>query len=135
MTKFALLVGATLWCATIIAAPVLGLHFVYDAFSTICHQDPSRSFHLDGSPLPVCIRCASIYFGFLFALILSLRSTPRAVKVAVALTIVEFIVAKTAWDSPWLRSATGLVLGGAIAPFVQQGVAEMFHRGELRESM
>jgi uncharacterized membrane protein len=37
----------------------------YFFFGQICHQVDSRSFHVDGNPLGVCIRCTGIYFGFL----------------------------------------------------------------------
>jgi hypothetical protein len=42
------------------------------------------------------------------------------------LGILEILLAQTVLDSPVLRSLTGFAAGAAIAPFVQQGVAEMW---------
>jgi uncharacterized membrane protein len=73
-TYILLLVGAALWCATLVVAPLLvtfpGVpgaagRLFYSFFHPICHQLSDRSFHLFGEPLAVCSRCASIYFAFL----------------------------------------------------------------------
>lgn len=34
------------------------------AFRTLCHQDPARSFYLNGRPMAVCTRCYGIYTAF-----------------------------------------------------------------------
>jgi len=130
-----LLAGALLWCAGIVLAPLLNLRPVYEFFALICHQDPNRSFTIAGTPLPVCIRCTSIYFGFFLSLLFSIPSTPRAVKVAIVATLAEFVIALTVWDSPWLRATTGLALGATVAPFVTTGVQQMLRRGEFRDAV
>lgn len=71
----AILASVTLWCLSIIGAPILGTlgghpgEFVagllYAGFSRICHQLDTRSLHILGLKLGVCIRCTSIYFSFL----------------------------------------------------------------------
>ena len=38
-------------------------HPIYKFFSFICHQMPSRSFHLEDHSFAVCSRCFGIYFG------------------------------------------------------------------------
>jgi len=38
---------------------------IYTFFSTTCHQEESRSFHIFGEMFAVCSRCTIIYFGFL----------------------------------------------------------------------
>lgn len=66
------------WCGLIVAAPLLASNTpltgvasqVYSLFSPICHQFDSRSFHLAGEKLGVCIRCSSIYFSFFTSLAL-----------------------------------------------------------------
>jgi uncharacterized membrane protein len=65
--------GALLWSAAILLAPLaLASHhpsiavpaaFLYQTAGLICHQRPERSFHLAGVQLPVCGRCAGLYFG------------------------------------------------------------------------
>ncbi|HUN65881.1 MAG TPA: DUF2085 domain-containing protein [Bacteroidota bacterium] len=70
-----LLFAAALWCALIIAAPVLAAWGVpaaadiYRFFRPVCHQDAARSFFLTGHPFAVCIRCTAVYAGFFAALI------------------------------------------------------------------
>src|ERR1700679_3232624 len=32
-------------------------------FSRLCHQNPARSFVVQGSPVAVCVRCLGIYCG------------------------------------------------------------------------
>ncbi|MBM2841644.1 MAG: hypothetical protein HW412_2172 [Bacteroidetes bacterium] len=73
-TYVIVLSGGLLWCALILLAPVfasLGGFLVfagdvlYRFFHGICHQLDDRSFHIFGKPLAVCIRCLSIYAGFL----------------------------------------------------------------------
>jgi len=67
----ALIVGAALWVAAIVAAPAAldSAHPVmsscaaalYAAGSYVCHQRPERSFHIAGRKMPVCARCTGLY--------------------------------------------------------------------------
>ena len=62
----ALTLGALLWAGAVVAAPYAltrtpAAASVYALSSRICHQRPSRSFHLAGTPMPVCARCAGLY--------------------------------------------------------------------------
>ncbi len=125
----ALLAGSTLWCLSIIVAPVSGVSEVYRFFSFICHQDPARSWHILGEPLPVCIRCTSIYFGFLASLWLGLAARVRWLRIALAFMLAEFIFARLFIDAAVLRSLSGVLLGLSAAPFVRKGVEE------IRDSM
>jgi len=36
-------------------------HWQHKAFNGLCHQDPQRSFWINGSPMAVCSRCFGIY--------------------------------------------------------------------------
>lgn len=36
----------------------------HQTFRTLCHQDPARSFWINGKPMAVCSRCYGIYTGF-----------------------------------------------------------------------
>ncbi len=121
----ALLAGSTLWCLAIIAAPAFHVPWVYEFFSRICHQEPERSFFLMGQPLPVCIRCASIYFAFTASLWLGLKANVRWLRVSVALMLFEFVLARLVVDAAALRSLSGILVGLSAAPFVKQGVEEM----------
>jgi uncharacterized membrane protein len=98
-------------------------------FSIICHQDAARSWHLYGEQLPVCIRCASIYFAFLSSLGLNLPPNVRLLRAAVVLIAVEFVLARLVADVAAARALTGIAFGASAAPFVKRGI------GELSESM
>src|ERR1700677_2267881 len=60
-----------------LAAPLLAAShplaalLIRDVFSRLCHQDPSRSFMLEGSPVAVCVRCLGIYGGVAAGALLS----------------------------------------------------------------
>ena len=80
-----LTLGAVLWSLVLLAAPygltstnthlVSTAAAVYSAAGIICHQRAARSFHLGGMQLPVCARCAGLYFsGTLGALVAWLAS-------------------------------------------------------------
>jgi uncharacterized membrane protein len=124
-TYAALLAASTLWCLSIIAAPLFGFSWMYDFLSTICHQDPSRSWFIFERPLPVCIRCASIYFAFTASLWLGLKANVRWLRISVALMLCEFVIARVFVDAAVLRSLSGILVGLSAAPFVKQGVEEM----------
>ena len=124
-TYAALLAGSTVWCLSIILAPVLGLSWVYDFFSAICHQDPARSWHLAGEPLAVCIRCASIYFAFAASLWLGFKANVRWLRVSILFLVCEFIVARLVIDAALLRSISGVLVGLSAAPFVRVAVEEI----------
>jgi uncharacterized membrane protein len=121
----ALLAGATLWCLSILAAPALGLPSVYSFFSVICHQEPTRSWHLFGESLPVCIRCTSIYFAFAASLWVGIRANVRRLRLAVVFVVCEFVIAHVLIDTALLRSLSGILAGWSVAPFVRQGVEEL----------
>jgi hypothetical protein len=120
-----LLAGATLWCIGIVAAPALGAAWLYEFFSTICHQDPSRSWHIFGGTLPVCIRCASIYFGFTLSLWIGLRPNVAWLRLSIAIMFCEFILARFLLDAPSIRSFSAILVGISAAPFVRMGVEEI----------
>src|SRR5437867_3041453 len=121
----ALLASSTLWCLSILAAPLFGLSGVYDFFSRICHQDPSRSWYLAGEPLAVCIRCASIYFAFTVSLWFGLKANVRWLRISLLLMLCEFVFARLILDAALLRSICGVLVGLSAAPFVRLAVEEI----------
>jgi hypothetical protein len=133
-TDRVLFLAAAAWCLAIVAAPAFHLTLIYNFFSVICHQQAARSWQIAGEPLAVCIRCTSIYFGFLAALVAGLPANPRILRIAVAATAVEFIFALFVVDSVAFRAASGLALGASAAPFVRIGLNQLF-AGAVRDSM
>jgi len=61
----------------------------------ICHQIPHRTFHINGTPLPLCARCTGIYLGALMGLTgLMLMKRYRSTELPptlILLTLVAFI--------------------------------------------
>jgi uncharacterized membrane protein len=123
--RWVLLAVTGLGCSAILLAPLLENQALYNLFSSICHQKPERSWFLAGHPLPVCIRCASIYSGFLLALALKARPSVPAFKVALVLSVLELIVAHAWLDFVAARSVSGMMLGISAAGLVERGVNEM----------
>lgn len=117
--------GAAVWCLLIVAAPLFDLHWVYQFFAFICHQDPIRSWSLGSEPLAVCIRCTSIYFGFLVGLVARVPPRSRFLRAALAATLGEFLLAQAGLDLAALRALTGFALGMSGSGFVLAGVGEM----------
>jgi hypothetical protein len=125
-TDRVLLAAAAAWCLAIVAAPALHLTFIYNFFAVICHQQPARSWQVAGEPLAVCIRCTSIYFGFLAALAADLPANARMLRIALAANAVQFLFALFVVDSVAFRAASGLALGASAAPFVRIGLNQLF---------
>ena len=123
-----LIVCTALWCLAIAAVPLLDLAPLALVFSIICHQIPSRSWQLLGEPLGLCIRCTSISLGFFCGLLLFRTPNVRWFKLAIMITVVEWLLALTIVDSETLRGLSAIMLGAAAAPIVRAGVDEMFIR-------
>ena len=129
-----LVAASALWMAAIVAAPLLELDWVYTFFSRICHQYPERSFHLAGATLAVCIRCTSIYAGFLIALVAGLGPSRRLLLWAIGLTAVEVLIARLFIDLAAARVLSGLLLGSGAAGCVGEGIRGLFERSAPRRS-
>jgi uncharacterized membrane protein len=126
--RAALLLGTTVWCLAIVAAPFFHFTPIYLFFSAICHQLPARTWHIHGEPLAVCIRCTGIYFGFLAGLATLSKPNARLLKIALGITAVEWLLAFAIFDSEMLRALSGILLGASAAPIVRKGMEEMFAR-------
>jgi uncharacterized membrane protein len=96
---------------------------VYAIGHLVCHQIPTRSFHLWMTSFPVCARCTGIYLGAAVTAIALLRvrvreSNPRAVLVAAVLpTAATLVFEWTTGVTPphWVRALAGVPLGAAVA--------------------
>ena len=133
-----------LWCAAIVAAPLLSFSagishaagsFIYEGFSRICHQMDERSFHLAGLKLGVCIRCSSMYFGFLATLILLLVFSPlqriripsiRWLLAAFAPMLIDVVLNDTGirLSTSTSRLITGVIVGAVLPLYVVPSLLE-----------
>ena len=102
----------------------------YAIGSLVCHQRPERSFLLLTAQMPVCARCVGIYAGGAgIALLCALRisgalrapgriTSARRLLVVSALPTAITLVFEWTTGVPvsnWIRTASGLSLGGAVA--------------------
>ena len=118
--------------------PVSIRPWIMEVFAGVCHQIPSRSFHIDGVPLAVCHRCIGIYLGFPIAgfLFLFLKGAwPFSSKTAPFVLMLSALPAGLDWgldfigwwsNTPTSRFATGLVLGTVAGYFFTAALAEGF---------
>lgn len=151
---FFVLLSATLWCLAILMAPLLKTHggdvgrhaadVLYFGFSRICHQFDSRSLHVFGSSLGVCVRCSSIYFSFLAGLFIvplvrtvGFRSIPPAKWLLVGIAPMALdallndlgILLSTDFSRMITGSLAGLVLSFVILPLFTEAVMQILvHR-------
>ncbi|MEI7907848.1 MAG: DUF2085 domain-containing protein [Bacteroidota bacterium] len=137
-----LIIFVVVWCLGLIAAPLLYdqtlSKIIYRFYSVVCHQFDSRSFHIYGKPFAVCIRCTSIYAGFLLALcfvrlipelrskkfntwlLLSVFSIPMLIDGSLSmLSIINY--------SMLSRIITGSLFGIGMALLMHQMLTEIIH--------
>lgn len=137
MTRRAMAIGLAVlalgWALALVAAPLVRPEttgpvaarmaaLTYVVGGLVCHQRPERSFHLAGAQLPVCARCAALYWGGAagaigwlaaarrrrdrqwFARALVIAGVPVLITVAAAVSGL--------WDPVnWLRAALSAPLG------------------------
>lgn len=107
---------------------------VYGAAGWICHQRPERSFHLEGSQLPVCARCFGAYVGASLGacapwwkLPADLRYWRRALVATAAIALFTYLI-EVGGVQPGngVRAATavpcGIVVGALVVAVAQRQV-------------
>ena len=141
------------WCGLLLGAPYLSQGSLFMRrtsaliqffFSPICHQLPSRSFHLAGQALPVCARCTGIYTGFFAGIVLSVIAG-RFKKVwipsrwplcaALAITGLEVLLSHLHLfvSTMMTRCLTGALLGSVVAFYVLAAVYQTVCHGRNYE--
>jgi uncharacterized membrane protein len=148
----ALAAGAVLWAAAVLLAPfalssqlplpAAAAAVLYHAAGLICHQRPERSFVLASVHLPVCARCAGLYWSAAAGAVAAWLARPRhrsarslrwllgvaAIPTAVTVSL-EFL--GLAYPSNVMRALSALPLGAAGAwVFVSSLRAEGLPDGE-----
>jgi uncharacterized membrane protein len=84
-------------------------------FARLCHQDPARSFMVEGSPVAVCVRCLGIYCGAALASLVRVVEVParRLLAIALVLNLLDVATATLHWHGslPLPRFLLGVLLG------------------------
>ena len=92
---------------------------VYLIGDVVCHQEMSRSFVLNGSQMPICIRDTGILAGLLLGFSACAAFNPRSLSTPWALlgtglvcvTVIEWLCEGAMGDMPGLRIASGVCAG------------------------
>lgn len=135
---------AFVWVFLILLAPVAEANNspnvsspIYTFFSYLCHQIPSRSFHLEIHAFAVCSRCFGVYFGLLFGFIIypffrPVNETEPLSRIWLFLALIPIGVDWSLgvfgiWENThWSRLVTGMILGAACAVFIIPALVEIF---------
>ena len=118
-----MLLGCICWLAVVFAPPFAGAYaeVVRWLLDTVCHQNPSRSFHVFGEPIAACHRCTGLYVGFTAGVLVwpwlpilaaRLAANPRWVGVFLLPLAVDWAIVV---NTPASRFVTGLVAAFPVA--------------------
>ena len=136
---------SSFWCITVVLPSFLVegnslqqkmAGFTTLLFAPICHQNPGRSFFINGYQMVVCTRCAGLYFGFFSGLLAypffmdlkNVRFPSRwFLAIILSLSVLEYLISKTSLVYPrvYTRAATGLISGSVIAFFVLPALMDL----------
>ena len=78
-----------------LAAPLLAAShplaalLIRNFFSQLCHQDPRRSFVVDGAAVAVCVRCLGIYWGTAVGMMVRLRRARWLLALALIVNLAD----------------------------------------------
>jgi uncharacterized membrane protein len=141
-----ILILVTMWCGAICLAPILvsgngpvesAGQWIYAFFGQLCHQTRERSWLVGDHPMAVCVRCASIYFGFLVGTLLgAVRGFPspaHGTRALVILGLAPMLIdvlsgAVGLYHGTNLSRAVtggwfGVIVAGGIFPIACEGIA------------
>lgn len=110
---------------------------IYKFCSFICHQIPTRSFHIEEHQFAVCSRCFGVYFGLFLGFVIypvfrkmeEIEPLPRFwLFLAMAPIGIDWSFGVFGiWENTHLsRFVTGLILGTACAVFIVPALIEIF---------
>lgn len=131
------------WVFVILLAPIAAANgwtdissSIYNFYGYICHQMPTRSFHLLEHQFAVCSRCFGVYFGLFIGLVIypmfrsmdEIEPFPRFWLFAAMIPIgVDFSLTFFGiWENThFTRITTGLILGITCAIFIAPALVEL----------
>lgn len=144
-----LFAGAALWTLATLVAPLLTSvlsTLLYAAGSVVCHQLPTRTFHLSAGPLAVCARCFGLSLGAVIGFGVAAAHRQRIVRFSRALTLIATCAAPTAatlageWLLAWpvgngARFLAALPLGAVVAMTIGAAVADDYRKATARTEL
>lgn len=113
---------------------VAGVEPLARVFSMVCHQHVDRCYHLGGLPLPICVRCVWIYFGFAVGHIVFIFWQPQLKRITQVLIGVIFLMFLDVFlemigvyhNVFWTRALTGFMFGLVVSNFTLLGLRELY---------
>ena len=98
-----------------------GHAFQYLVFDYLCHQDPERSYYIDGTQMAVCSRCFGIYLSLILGVIamLPLSIIGKRLKILVkpaffSALLLNFVDVFANFVGFWVNSLLSRFLLGAL---------------------
>ncbi len=119
------------WLAPYFAAQ--GHHELYAVFRGACHQVSERCFCIHAQPMALCARCTGIYSGIMLAALLWTNPCQnRKVLLALLGSSASVMLLDVALETigvyhnvKWLRFATGMGFGTALAPILVNALTDV----------
>jgi uncharacterized membrane protein len=130
-------------------SPCLDFNFAYALYpftkliySTVCHQNPAKSFVCDNSNFLVCARCTGIYFGALFCSLILVVSknqynfkTKYLILFSMPMLIdVIFLTLKFYDYNKSVSSFTGFLFGSAVFAYILGGIENLLFTGKTNQN-
>ena len=118
---------------------------IYSFYSYICHQIPSRSFHIFEHQFAVCSRCFGVYFGLVLGMLIYplIRAMDEIEPFARFWLILALIPMGVDWsltffgiweNTHFTRISTGLILGITCAIFIVPALVELSQMLLIRQN-
>jgi uncharacterized membrane protein len=133
-----LLVAGTvaLWLLLAWLAPYFAAHGRYDLYAVFrgaCHQVAERCFCIYAQPMALCARCTGIYSGIMLAALLWTKPCQnRKMLLALLGSSASVMLLDVALETigvyhnvKWLRFATGMGFGIALAPILVNALTDV----------
>lgn len=105
-----------------------GIYFLLDP---ACHQQPERSFFINGLPMALCVRCTFIYLGMLLGFIIVFIKKQVRVPEFIFVSFLIFLMLEIGTETiglysnfKLLRSISGLASGVLLILFLLTSLPE-----------
>ena len=111
---------------------------IYSIGDISCHQKEARTFMLNGSEMPVCVRDIGLLLGFILgcASLLTVVGETFAVRYGRPFIVISIILIFTDWliqysmelNVPFTRLATGLLAGAGFSFIIYLWMASVIYK-------
>ena len=119
--------------ALVLYTPLMNSGALNQVFGRFCHQITDRCYDLEGTPLPVCVRCIWIYVGFAIGHTVFVFWKPQLIGMTRALIgVIALMMLDVAleWlglyhNFFWTRALTGFLFCLVVSYFTLLGLREI----------